>query len=320
MTSRKIKLIFKRVKFLLSPVMLYRKYKFYVTRYLFGNANKNIYFYIIRPHLRNVGLISYYTDVLGKVLYAIENNYIAVVDMKNFENTYLESFLLYKENAWEYYFSQPNTTFSLEQIYHSKNVIISDTTASPIASPRFLYFRYLLEPGKKEQIIHIANKYIPIHKNIRLQKECLEIQKYRILGVAVRGTDMINAKYHSKQPSFEEQVNKIRELISLYNLDKIFIASEEQKTIDKFISVFGNKIITDGYRKYDSYAKDVKNLADISFNRKYDKKLKGIEYLTTINMLASCTVLYGSIIGKTVAAIIFNNNYEHIEIYDNGVY
>ncbi|MCC8192296.1 MAG: hypothetical protein LIO41_04575 [Ruminococcus sp.] len=81
--------------------------------------------YIIR-RVEKCGFFSNYFFVLGHIIYALNNNYIPVVDMENYMTLYSEHKELHgTKNAWEYYFYQPIGKISLECAYESKEYILS---------------------------------------------------------------------------------------------------------------------------------------------------------------------------------------------------
>jgi len=87
--------------------------------------NEDKTFYIIRRPEPGAGLFSNFHWVLGHIIYALEKNYIPVVDMKNYKTYFNETALINgTKNAWEYYFKQP-TNYNLDEAYKSKNVVVS---------------------------------------------------------------------------------------------------------------------------------------------------------------------------------------------------
>lgn len=71
---------------------LYNKIKdrfFEEYRISLGWANRNKVFYIIRPFGETQGLMSIHNYVLWKIRYALDHDYIPVVDLKHYANMYL---------------------------------------------------------------------------------------------------------------------------------------------------------------------------------------------------------------------------------------
>ncbi|MDR3162696.1 MAG: hypothetical protein LBT81_02405, partial [Helicobacteraceae bacterium] len=95
-------------------------------------------FYVIRRPEPGAGLFSNFRWVLGHILYALEKNYIPVVDMQNYK-TYYNEFepINGSKNAWEYYFEQPEP-YTLEQVYKGKNVVLGEMAYLYDRVPSFL--------------------------------------------------------------------------------------------------------------------------------------------------------------------------------------
>ena len=104
---------------------VYTKWKWRERTVSYGNENPDKTFFVIRRATCKVGLFSHVMTNMGLVRYAMENNYIPVIDMQSNLNSYLEESQVGKENAWEFYFEQP-CGYTLKDISKSRNVILSD--------------------------------------------------------------------------------------------------------------------------------------------------------------------------------------------------
>lgn len=174
------------------------------TQKSYGDKNPDLTFYVIRPYYflqpnvliyRNVAnLLTQYYYVLQKLSYALENGYIPVVDWKNYglmphaENYPVNG----TENSWEYYWTQPSS-FTLEEVYQSKNVILSTQNIGD-----FGYIPHCSMAPPYDKYAHdLAEQCPPYLKNVHLneitenyvsdaQKELFPEGK-RIMGVVLRG-------------------------------------------------------------------------------------------------------------------------------------
>lgn len=91
----------------------------------FGPLNPFLKFYLIRSEGTDEGLMALYLGRLREICWSLQNNFIPFVDWKNDRTQYnINSPVNGTLNAWEYYFEQPSA-FSLEEIYHSRNVRLS---------------------------------------------------------------------------------------------------------------------------------------------------------------------------------------------------
>ena len=90
----------------------------------FGELNEDKIFYVIKRS-PGTGLFSNVTFVLNHLRICKKNKFIPIIDMENFKTIYNEKKKIKNTyNAWEYYFSKLNN-FSLEEVYKSKNVLIT---------------------------------------------------------------------------------------------------------------------------------------------------------------------------------------------------
>ncbi len=295
-----------------------------------GTKNKGKKIYIIRIRRETLGLMGYYMAVLGHLNIAESKGAIPVIDMKNYKNTYLEEEKIGKENAWEYYFFQPTTEVSLDDAYNSYYAILSNLETPFEANPRWFYERVICE-NKLNKYFNLIKEYIKYQPEVEeiliknyneLLKPILD-KKNKILGIVCRGTDIINFQGHSIQPSLEQSLKYVKILMDKYKCNYLFIASDSNKAIEYFRENLGDKtVIVNESVRYDEFNnKKVNVLSEMKFDRENDKYLRGIEYLTTMYLLSKCNVLFGSLVGSTIGAICMNNGeYEHIEIFDEGVY
>jgi hypothetical protein len=288
----------------------------------FGLENPDKTFFIIRINNPNLGLMAIHDCVLGYVRLADKNGYIP--DLKNYLNGYLEIEEVGKINAWEYFFEQ-TSKYSLDEVYRSKNVILSSGVSPREAASTSLNF--MLNNKKKakyyfnliDKHLHIKND---IQKNIDSESRNILGNK-RVIGVSSRGSDMLNLTGHTIQPDTKDLISKTKRMLIKWNCEYVFLASEEEHVVKLFKNNFGDKLLLNESHRVDSsiYIDNYVPLVNLSFERSNDKYLSGLEYLTTVVILSRCNCLIGSLVGKTVGAIEMNNNsYENKFIYDLGVY
>lgn len=299
-----------------------------------GSKNPDQTFYVIRSRIDTWGLIACYNHVLGHIKLALEKGYIPVVDMKNYPNTYLDPGKLHKVNSWEYYFHQP-TEYTLEEAYQSRHVILMDGMPPKEAHPRGqgkLYLDYFhqkacgTEPEK--EILYntrIIREHMQLRGEVRAhvgeQYEKLFPEGEKVLGVLCRGTDISlrRPSGHSVMPRTEEMIDRAGELMEQWGCTRIFLTTEETAAVEQFQEAFGDRIFFTECARYKDTGDRL--LADIQFDRKDDRYLRGLEYLTNIVLLSKCDCLLGVYVGGTTGALEMNGGaYEHVEIMDLGVY
>lgn len=90
-----------------------------------GELNPDKVFYIIRRY-PGTGLFSNLAYVINHIQIANRMGFVPIVDMKNYPTVYNEKKKIFGTyNSWEYYFEKLNN-FDLDEVYKSKNIIMTD--------------------------------------------------------------------------------------------------------------------------------------------------------------------------------------------------
>lgn len=280
------------------------------------------YYIITCENMPQQGLFGYAGLILAMIWYAINNNMIPIIDMKNYANTYLEDYELRKVNSWELFF-KPITSKSVDEVYASCKYIIGNH--------KEMDWDYL--PGingyhkaKMRCFFSIMYKeYLALSEEA--EKYCkeeysklLQGKENETLGVLVRGTDLKKCKGHAKQPSLEEVCEKIRELLkSNRGFKYIYLATEEKKSEMFLQKEFPDIIITNKRTYYDSYDPQ-KSLSYFTTNRERDKYSRGLEYLSSMYILSKCGGLLSGQCGGGFAAYYMNGGkYRYSYFWELGV-
>lgn len=297
-----------------------KTFRFAEKRESFGTLYSNYTFYIIRvrPITSSIGGLMLW--VLKQLKEAEERGCIPVIDFSPFETVFVEEDEVGIINPWEYYFEQP-TQFSLQAAYHAQNVIVGNADCHCTLQEQ----DDLMDSMEVlQEYIRIFDKYIHINK--RIEKKSLAVYEslirpeWKVLGVVYRGTDYRNRPVvgEHRQPDIEELIQKTIELMSQWECDYIFLATEDAGGVERFKQVLGGKLIC---TKKERFPSSVQVTQQYRFNREFDAYLKGEEYLTEIYILSKCNCLLSSRLGILAAALPMNaGRYEHKYIYDIGIY
>lgn len=283
-----------------------------------GDKDKNPILYIVRRRSNNVGLFSYVHTALGHIKYADEQGYIPIIDMQHYKSPYSDGKKKY--NAWEYYFEQPIKCYDLEDIKHSKNVILS--SGEP---PReYPGYEMIKDPDIMEKWRRIHSKYIRI--NNESQHYIDQIKKHiwkdeKILGVLCRGTDYVRfrPKDHPIQPDIKDVISLSEEIMKKFHCQKVYLATEDISILHIFQERFKDRLIFPREITLPQWKGD-KFISEIKIDRKDDHKLKGLEYLTQIVLLSECDYFIGGACGGTYEALLMTKGFEWQHIFDLGVY
>ena len=286
----------------------------------YGELNPDITFYIIRPRPGNVeGLMALFLDVMKQLDYADKRKYVPVVDFQKYETQYFEN----GKNAWEIYFKQVSN-YSLDEVYKSKNVILSGLNALEKA-PSYLNQKF---DDESLQIVRkLVRKYIRISDSIQaiVEKEDKKLKVNDCIGLYLRGTDYIKMKPagHPVQPSPEQAIEKIDELLANNNRH-IFLVTEDNEIREKIVGYYGNKIktVTDDIFITNYDGNDFLSMTS-SINELGSKASeRGIIYLVKLYLLARCRyMIAGNTSGSWAASVLSGKlDMNSMYIFDLGIY
>ena len=264
-------------------------------RMTFGSSNEEKTFYVIRPRTNSVeGLMALLFYVMQHIGYAERNNYIPVVDFKNYEVQYT---IQKGEDAWKVFFEQVSN-YTLNEVYKSKNVILSGLNAS-----------YETYPCLREKSFN-KEDFQEVHNLIK---------KY------IKFSDAVLAKYKDELSSIDPTVEEAIERAKQYmknNDKKVFLVTEDEEVYKKVVLNLEDKVVTVSFDRY------IKNYSAKNFLAKdscieqlaEDAHTRGMNYLVKIMLLSQCSCIVG---GKTCgswAACALADEKTKIDIFELGNY
>ncbi|MBR2215258.1 MAG: O-fucosyltransferase family protein [Selenomonadaceae bacterium] len=281
-------------------------------------------YYIIYRDGVGAGFFSNVFHVLGHVCVAQAKGLIPIVDMERHVTLYNEDHsILGTRNSWEYYFHPlVDDCPPLEDIYDKGNYVMSD------GKFHGFIFDLCMSPNN-EQFVEIMKqvikpkRYIMEAVNAYVRENLLS---KRILGVHLRGWEMSIATGHAHPPTCEQILERIYYMMSIYPVDKIYLATEQSDYVDMLKAEFGDKLLY--YPNYFRTPNKVNAYKLRPYPRDDHMYLLGKEVLvdTIILSRADYLICLGhpqipNISGSNVAtaAIMMNNkNYKHIDFIHNG--
>jgi len=288
-----------------------------------GYEHRDKTFYVIRANY-NCGLMATLDSILMHIRYAVERNFIPIVDMQNYPNCHLPETMLGKENAWEYYFEQP-CNFSLKDIMEAKNIVLGKMGYRPFKNTDMQNWQSNLFDKDKKHFLEYKEyfeKYVRINKTtlqiLNKRKNDLFGDKGKILAVKCRGTDYTiqKPKDHRILPTPNELATKVREVMQNFNFDFIFLATEEQDALELFKTQFGEKLLYLDEQRV--------SLKEVELNGGWLRNVEfsnNLEYLTSVYLLSKCNGFIGGVVGGTFGAYLLRDKpYEYEYLYDLGLY
>ena len=227
--------------------------------------------------------------------------------MENFHTIYNEkNNVRNNKNAWNYYFKNLNK-FTLNEVYKSKNVLITD-------SKFFNFFSYNID--KDIQLSKLLRDRIIINKYLQrsYSKILKKFNNKNILGIHFRGTSYKRSAGHPLPATKKQMYNITKNILKKNHIDKIFLVTEEQNYLDFFIKKFGDKVI---YLN-SSYRSNTNDAFKI-YPRNLHRYKLGREAVLEAMLLSSCKHFVYLCSNISAAAIGFNIeiNQSRYEI-DNG--
>lgn len=262
--------------------------------------------------------ICFLNNMLGNIIYILEKGNIPFIDVRSTTDNSI--------NIWEWFFEQPFGLSSKKIIHSSSYTEDCDIKQSPF-KPDFnsIYDEEELKIWSKVYSDFVVfNKqtksYIFNEYNYLIKKDM------RVLGVLCRGTDYITLKpkWHPIQPTVEMVIELAHKKMKEFNLDYIYLATDEKAIEEKFQKEFPGKILINKRTYYDEQYynnEDITLIGQVKFNRENDDYYKGLEYLSSLYILSKCNALIGGNCGGSCAALYMNNGkYEDWDIFNLGLY
>ena len=241
--------------------------------YNFGKKNKNKIFYVIRRS-PGAGLFSNLIYVFNHLEIAKKNNFIPIIDMKNFTTIYNEEKKVDNSfNAWDYYFERINN-YELKEVYKSRCVIITKNK----------FFKQFNNTISNKKFQNIGSDYFKIKKKFLNQSDDFfkKFLNMNTLAVHYRGTSYKTSANHPFPATHSQTINKINQLVSSHNYQKIFLCTEDKQFFEKMKKNFKNNLYY-----LDTFRSNKDNAFKI-FPRKLHRYRLGCEILLDALIISKC--------------------------------
>lgn len=329
-------------------IQYYQKWKFvYATKNLlyyfltrekkkkYGKKNPDKTIYIIRSIKEDSclytgaqhNLLANYFYVLSHIKYAKDKGWVPVVDQKNYPvyNSQKQQFHG-SNNPWEYFWTQPSN-LSLEEAYCSKKVVLSKRSWYGQWDMGYLSNNYYDQ--RKVAMYHELMNNVPVNNEtqefISKIKEEYFPQKGKIMGVAYRyGGHSVSCYYkgegHPSQPAIDEFLELVTVYLNQWEMDYIFLTSDEQMFVDKLRDLFGDRVIAlPRIRMIEGMTYDKVHLNPMRKEGQINQT--ALEYIAEMELLAQCDSLLGTITSGFRYAFLKNNfQYDYFKIIENGFF
>jgi len=269
---------------------------------------------VIRRRPPAFGFFSNFHYVLQGILYAEEHDFIPVVDMQNYwvsEYSYARK-LNGTYNAWCYFFEQISK-YTLDEVYKSKNVILSNGH-SILNREHWYSDRKLLfssEPQYLKIIYEIMNKYIKLNTitldNYENMKQKLNWAPNNTIGIFIRGTGYIeNIGVNAVPPNLGDVIKNVRKILEKIPVDNLYISTEDYTLYVALCNEFKDKYIIPSIRYKEGLK--IEEWKKSQNSKKYDGYIfQGYEltlkYLIEILLLSECTFFVTTLSNASLFAL-----------------
>lgn len=301
----------------------------------YGNENPDVIYYVIRS-IRDKSpfytgpvhnLMANYFYVLSHLQYAEERGWIPVVDQLNYPvYNSLPGKAGGRENAWEYFWEQPNGA-SLEEAYRSRHVVLSKQS---------WYGQWDMGYAKKNYVdkalvaqFHRLSDQVPLNQATK-QKVQEAVASFlpngeKTMGVSIRfGGHAKSCYYHGQGHPIQPELAALLELVERsaekWEMEWIFLASDEENAVRRFQERLGSKLIvmprvrSSGTERYDRTHPNPMYVEEQLMRT-------SLGYLIEMEILARCCALVGTVTSGLRYAVVRNGGrYEHLNIIDCGLF
>lgn len=322
----------------LQKIKMSYKNKRAMERKKYGDKNKKETFYVIRTDsTQHWGIATTCFMVLNNIQYAVERGWIPVVDYQNYFLTGIQDEKdRGKENAWEYYFEQPDKRYSLGEVYQSKNVILGPVRGQPYGSLSRNDIKDILDDRYRELYCYTA-KYLRIQPEILEKAEKIRqtlfggVGSEKILGVGMRAglywgeaTRSDSYARHPKGLNIDEYIELTQKYMKQFGCGYLFVSSDDRYYLERMKREFGERCL---YMR----GRTLAHFFDEEGQPITDEKEKAVEletqgererttdYLIEIYLMSVCDSLFRVQGGGSMLACLLNNKkYEHYYFADRG--
>lgn len=279
----------------ISPVNMFKKHRYY----------------IIRRKPPGAGFFSNYIYVLTHILYAEDKGWAPVVDMARFKTLYSEPDLYHgTDNAWEYYYHQPDDAL-VKEAYQSHNYIISDFTQKDDYYPyNEENDQFVVIPDRFERMLKAAEKVElkPYIQDMLQQKYTEHFAGNTVLAVHYRGTDRHTYhRGHYYTPELLKYLDVTQAMLDKHpDINRIFLCTDEEDATKVFNErfpgmVFWNKATRGTTGSVTGVHLEKNSQPGHHYNL-------GIEVIMDAYLMATCDYLIHSHSNVTSASVLFNKN------------
>lgn len=229
-----------------------------------------------------------------------------------------------EQNAFLYFF---NPVSEVKDIAHACHMIRTQESHYVQVKAQFDAVSYDVSDEYVDAMARMVKKYIRYNERTKeyLQQEYAALlEGGKVLGVHFRGTDFRKGYNNHPIPvQIGQEIDKVQQLLDSSGYDKIFLATDEKAAVERFQSVFGNKVYI-----YEDTFRDEGTDESIAFSedrRERHRYHLAREVLRDQYTLTHCDGLvcgYSNVtfIARVMRRAWFEKSWEDFVLIDNGLY
>lgn len=259
------------------------------------------------------------------LLMALMQGRVPVVDMQSEKNQYLPADRVGTDNSWEYFFEQPYG-IGLGAIPPDADVVHGHFRTHWGVWKGDPSRDFGMQERTREDLYLLCERFVRPNevtaRTIEENRAALFTPGESVLGIVIRETDYtLQMEHHSPVDRQVDYTAQIRDALGRHGCTSVFVATESRRVFDSVSAAFPGITRTNPREFYDRYYQDREDgralvLADVKHDREDDEYLRGLEYVTTVFLLAGCDVLLGTRSGAFTAAQYLNGGaYRHVSTW-----
>lgn len=282
-----------------------------------GNLNPDKKFWVFDAHYGNLGIFNVYNKALSCMKYASKKGYIPVpriTDSRGLLGIYQDN---KDDDFWSKFYEYPEE-YTMSEVLNSKNVYFS-----PFFYNGTIMQNLMNDYGKDVSFTWPKGKYNDrVKKYISERSDRFLPYPEKTLGVLARGTDYVNThlKNHSIHASKEMLRDKIDDLLKEWNLEYVYLATEDASYCSYFKDYYKDRIYFTDQERYTTSNEQL--LGDMHRDTKNKREgfLLGVEYILSITLLSRCNSLLasGGCAGVSEAIKMNEGKYHNKYVFDLG--
>ena len=284
-----------------------------------GELNSDKKFWIYDTGCKNLGIFNIFNKTVACAAYAKKKGYIPVPLLNDETITALG---IYQDrigdDVWAKFYEQPEG-YSIEEVLKSRNVFIS---------PKFYcgtIMQNLMNSYSEGTELAWPNGKYNKRLTDYIEKRKSEFLPYpeKTLGVLARGTDYVHThlRNHAVHADPDMIFEKIDKLIQEWNLEYIYLATEDASYCELFKKRYGDRVFFTDQERFT--VKEGEKLAEMHRRNKNkrDGFLLGAEYILSIYLLSKCNsmIASGGCAGVGEAIKMNDGKYKHTFVFDLGI-